>query len=494
MISDQNNLSRRRFLRDLSAGSVSLLGVSLLTGGCETILEQIEHRPVRRMIRNNPAANHQVDLYRTAVSLMKGLPTSDARNWTNQASIHNNHCPHGNWFFFPWHRAYLFFFEKICQKLTGASDFGLPYWNWCIDGHIPASYWNSPPGNALFDANRVATASSVADPSAVGLTVVDGLCNEPNFPLFAGGSASALRGGGGSYGNIEMTPHNYIHGTFVLGDMGNFMSPLDPIFWNHHCMVDLCWYEWNITRKHPNTNDTAWLDFSFTGMFFDADGNPAADMSPLATLLMPLLSYRYETGINGVAPLELAWVHHRRAFNRVEKLVKKGADVTLQIRKRFVLGRRVEVTLGKPLLAAFNVDGREFSQIANSQAGERAILTVRELAQPPSSDVFVRVFVNKADADAQTPTEDPHYTGSFYFFVHGDNAAGMNQADMHHDWLVDLTPALKRLGTTAGGAPGQVTISLVAVPAAPGRAQDLTISAADLELVISPLTVRLMEF
>jgi tyrosinase len=39
--------------------------------------------------------------YRTAVAAMKALPTSDPRNWTNVASIHQNGCPHGNWFFLP---------------------------------------------------------------------------------------------------------------------------------------------------------------------------------------------------------------------------------------------------------------------------------------------------------------------------------------------------------------------------------------------------------
>jgi hypothetical protein len=37
-------------------------------------------------------------------------------------------------------------------------------------------------------------------------------------------------------------------------------SPLDPIFWTHHCMIDRCWVEWNITRNHANTSASDKLD------------------------------------------------------------------------------------------------------------------------------------------------------------------------------------------------------------------------------------------
>ena len=44
---------------------------------------------------------------RRAVAAMKALPQSDPRNWIRFADIHRNFCPHGNWYFLPWHRAYI---------------------------------------------------------------------------------------------------------------------------------------------------------------------------------------------------------------------------------------------------------------------------------------------------------------------------------------------------------------------------------------------------
>src|SRR5262245_36398145 len=106
-------MSRREFGKTLTAaGVVSLL---MLTGGCAGLIHAIRHRPVRRDISKLPANHPIIETYKAAVSAMKALPSSDPRNWTRQAQIHFDHCPHGNWYFLPWHRAYLFLFEQICR-------------------------------------------------------------------------------------------------------------------------------------------------------------------------------------------------------------------------------------------------------------------------------------------------------------------------------------------------------------------------------------------
>ncbi|WP_449422154.1 tyrosinase family protein [Rhodanobacter lindaniclasticus] len=52
----------------------------------------------------------------------------------------------------------------------------------------------------------------------------------------------------------EGTPHNTAH-VIVGMDMGTGGSPLDPIFWAHHGMVDYCWAKWNIELHNDNPND-----------------------------------------------------------------------------------------------------------------------------------------------------------------------------------------------------------------------------------------------
>ena len=102
------------------------------------------------MAANDPV----IDAYKAAVSAMKALPAGDRRNWERQATIHFDFCPHGNWWFLPWHRVYLFYFERICRKLSGYDEFALPYWNWTTHPSIPAAFWGA--GNPLFEP-RTAT-------------------------------------------------------------------------------------------------------------------------------------------------------------------------------------------------------------------------------------------------------------------------------------------------------------------------------------------------
>jgi tyrosinase len=276
--------SRRGFLES-TAGLVTLTAL----GGCEWLERLIRERPVRRDISTMTPTDPTLQTYRDAVAQMQALPMSDPRNWTRQAQIHQNFCPHGNWFFLPWHRAYLLSFERICQELTGERKFGLPYWNWSCNRRIPAPFWES--GSPLNHSPRTATSTSTAAEATVGPMTMDTILSETDFELFASGAATALRGGGGFYGAIEGTPHNYIHG-FVGGTMGSFMSPLDPVFWTHHNVIDYFWLAWN-QRGNANTNDPTYVNFDIAGHMVDGDGNPTTYRVG-ALILAPLLSYRFE--------------------------------------------------------------------------------------------------------------------------------------------------------------------------------------------------------
>src|SRR5262245_22533992 len=66
--------------------------------------------------------------YRKAITAMRGLAATNPRSWKFQANMHGipegegqnadwDWCMHGNWWFLPWHRGYLYFFERIVRKL-----------------------------------------------------------------------------------------------------------------------------------------------------------------------------------------------------------------------------------------------------------------------------------------------------------------------------------------------------------------------------------------
>jgi tyrosinase len=294
-------LSRREFLRLAAlATAASLAGLPL--SACATV----PGRPIRREI-TTAAAQTDVNTYKTAVGKMKMLDQTnpnDPRGWTKQAMIHANACRHHNWQFFPWHRFYVYYFEQICRELTGVATFALPYWNWTLNPQIPAIFWdtNSP----LYDSNRMVTPSSPpVDPIFVGPDVINGgpmttgILQETNFITFAGQAIPLNDPLIDSHFNwntfeglVEETPHDHVH-TYIGGDMNSAMSPLDPIFWVHHCRVDELWVEWNILRNNPNTNDQAWWGTTFTD-FVDGKGNPVS-IGVVFSIPMPLTNYQYDT-------------------------------------------------------------------------------------------------------------------------------------------------------------------------------------------------------
>lgn len=292
---------RRSFLRLSGVGLVAALASNGFLTGCTDeqltqFLDRIRNRPVRKDVASLGPEDPVLVTYGEAVAAMKALDSSDPTNphgWRNQAEIHQNRCPHGNWLFLPWHRAYLWYFEEICRELTGDDGFALPYWDWTSNPTIPAPFTN--PSSPLFNGTRTAGASS-ADSTFVGSVTIDNILQEPNFLNFASGSIplAADQRQSSSYDPLEGTPHNYIHG-FVGGDMGSFMSPLDPLFWLHHNRIEQLWVDWNITRGNPNTNDGDWTNRRYTD-FVDRQKQPV-NVTTTELTLMPLLSYRFDTQV-----------------------------------------------------------------------------------------------------------------------------------------------------------------------------------------------------
>ena len=170
---------------------------------------------------------------------------------------------HFSWQFFAWHRAYLYFHERILGSLVGNMELRLPYWDWEHPSHrrLPPAYATpGDAGNPLWNGTRGMDATDELPDEDVGEDVMDGVMTLASFPEF-GGTA------GGS-GVPEGTPHGAVHGD-VGGNMGFFSSAArDPVFYAHHSNVDKIWSDWNKQlATHTNPTDPAFLNLTFT--FFD---------------------------------------------------------------------------------------------------------------------------------------------------------------------------------------------------------------------------------
>ncbi len=468
--------SRREFLKCVSA--LSAASATLWAGGCESCIQEIqteiENRPMRKNIQSLWAANPSdpvITTYKSAVQMMKALSASnpgDPRGWEFQAQIHNTKCIHRNWLWLPWHRAYLVYLERICRKLTGDNSFALPYWNWNTHPAVPDPFWDT--SSPLYDSNRAITQSDQAGSSYIGTMALTNVLNEPNFELFASLKPQPGQnlhfpddGESATEGMLENTPHDNIHG-FIGGDMGSFVSPRDPVFYTHHCMVDCLWTHWNIDLANPNTNDTSWTDFSLTD-FFDENGN-SVTLSVITTVLFPILTYQYEP-----CSLMTQGAGKKKLTGReLERFLRTGAPSKLEFVQRFELRQTVTAAIRKPATVTIKVDAAAMSNTIQGDNKSRIVLTVAGVDIPEKRDFYVRVFLNKPDVSAETSIEDPHYAGSFGFFY--DEAAMKNHAGEHAPaaatgrprtgYLVDITPTLQKLNQS-GSLPSEVNVSFVPV-------------------------------
>ena len=264
---------------------------------------------IRRNVWNLPPRDQTLVWYGRAIGEMQKRPINDPTSWRFQAAIHDyargsdplakprerlpsltiqrrfwSQCQHGSWFFLPWHRMYLHFFEQIVAaevvKLGGPNNWALPYWNYSADLQsrlLPTAFRNPtlPDGtkNFLFVAQRDSDANAgqqFADAGDVelqpALTLAD--FSGPD-PINFGGFATNFSHNGPGAGQLEIVPHGSIH---VAVGAGGWMSGfntagLDPIFWLHHANIDRLWEVWlNRHTGHKNPTSLQWLSriaFSF---------------------------------------------------------------------------------------------------------------------------------------------------------------------------------------------------------------------------------------
>lgn len=140
-------LTRRVFLE----GSTAVLATNFVS------LPALSAGPkFRRFEISDPNMPPRVlNSYKKAISKMLGRDPGDSRNWYRNAFVHVFDCPHGNWWFVVWHRAYLGWFERVCRELSEDPDFALPYWDWTKTPRVPAAMFDGvlDPNNSEFIAS-----------------------------------------------------------------------------------------------------------------------------------------------------------------------------------------------------------------------------------------------------------------------------------------------------------------------------------------------------
>jgi tyrosinase len=184
----------------------------------------------------------QLSGLRKAITAAQAI--GDDRGYQRWAGIHGLplpiSCTHHSELFLPWHRAYLYLFEKALQeRVPGVT---VPWWDW-MSRHaegIPAAYARRRAEgrkNPLFDSpiqpsgrTSPRQARTTRAPGAPGIlpspATVEAILDNRDFLTFQTQLESI---------------HDGVH-VWVGGTMESIATAAyDPIFWAHHCMIDRLW-------------------------------------------------------------------------------------------------------------------------------------------------------------------------------------------------------------------------------------------------------------
>ena len=491
-------ISRRALL--VSSAAIGAAAFATTLPGLRAAAQPL---PRRRSLKDMDLDDPLLETLREFVTMMKD-PSRNGQNvsWVGFSDIHGttagfNKCPHGNWYFLPWHRGYVLMYELAARALTGNAEFAMPYWDWTEQPDFPAAFgdedFDGQP-NPLFVAGRLLTTGGEIPLNVSGPAVLDQIYAMQTLEEF--GSSRAFGQDStdpswimesGTQGLLESNPHNRVH-CLVRGPfMCSGTSPQDPIFMMHHCNIDRIWDEWNF-RGNPNSPDPLWLDMAFTQHFYQPDGT-LQSYAVNQLLEVEPLGYTYREVAPPPPPPPPVYDPARSLY--LASLYGAPLGLEAAVANRAVGGRDATASPDNPLTVSLDASGLNIAR-AIEPAVEAALKNagapmpqvyafIRRMEPANQESTILRVFVNLPEARAGTPTEDnPNYVTTIGFFGPGGEHAGHG---MRPSVAVDLTRALQRL-TASGGLPSdEITIQLVPEPNAQGD-MAAPVGMAEVELAV----------
>ncbi|KAK9268473.1 hypothetical protein L1049_000224 [Liquidambar formosana] len=398
--------------------------------------------PMRKRCAAHLVNEEYIASYAHAIAKMKALPPEDPRSFMQQANVHCAYCSgyyhqvehkelqvHSSWLFFPFHRFYLYFYERILGKLIDDPTFALPFWNWDSRSphgmQMPTMYTHdkeSPlydnlrsvqhqpptPVDLEYSPNRYIPPPPEDQVHRNLSTMYRQMVSNGNTSsLFLGCAYRAGDDPCPGAGSIEKVPHNTIHNWCgneyqpKREDMGIFYSAArDPIFFAHHSNVDRMWTIWKEKLGGKDFNDPDWLDASF--LFYDENGQ-LVRVKVRDCLDHNNLRYDYQN-------VHIPWMKSRPKPRRAR------ASRTLSSRKDVP-----SIEFPKPLDQEFSTVVHRTKKTERENAKKQVeILVIEGIELERDEYVKFDVHINEEDEPLSGP-KDSEFAGSFVHVPHKKN-------------------------------------------------------------------------
>ncbi|HKW17574.1 MAG TPA: tyrosinase family protein [Terriglobales bacterium] len=309
--------------------------------------------------------------------------------------------------FLPWHRYFVYSFERVVRTVISDPTFTLPYWNY-IDVSsraLPPEFLK--PGDSVFKALfRPDRRPQVNQGSAIdaGLPVspinLDDLKYD-DYSTFCGSLDNRLHG----------TVHVRVGNGIGMGSVP--WAANDPVFWLHHCNIDRLWASWN-KGGGRNLDSQEFLNQSF---IFVGPDSRLTSFKVSDGLSTSQLDYQYaglekrppSSVADTVASFSSAGVPKRVATN-----IKLGAATTT-------------VTLKS------ESDSAAIATFSGAAMDARSIgLVFRGLQTNVPPESLYHVFLN-LPASPTSAQEKRHFAGTINFFE------AQTHFDRNRGFVVDLS-------------------------------------------------------
>ncbi|KAK9267841.1 hypothetical protein L1049_010277 [Liquidambar formosana] len=396
------------------------------------------------------ASDEYIAKYNKAIGLMKALPDDDPRSFKQQANVHCAYCDgayhqagfpeqelqvHNSWLFFPFHRYYLYFYERILGKLIDDPTFALPFWNWDSPAGMKMPTMFADPKSPLYnklrnadhqpptlldlDYNGVDPTGTSQEQLSSNLSIMyrQMVSNGKTAKLFLGSAYRAGDEADPGAGSIENIPHGPIHiwcGDKTqpnLEDMGNFYSAArDPIFFAHHSNVDRMWTLWKkLDERRKDFTDPDWLNAGFA--FYDENAQ-LVHVKVKDCLDHTNLGYVYQD-------VDIPWLKSKPTPRKIKsnKVSKKGVANAAEISKKRIpsLNAQFPQTLDKIIVTVVPRPKRSRSKKEKEEEEEVLLIEGIELER----DTFAKfdIYINDEDEPVSRP-DKTEFAGSFVNVPH----------------------------------------------------------------------------
>lgn len=454
-----------------------IAGAAALTGCLLSPALQPSAMRCRRSLLDLPPDAPDLFLYKQAVSRLTKMPAPDGTKsyWIYLAEIHHGFCQHYNWWFLPWHRAYIYYFEQVCRQVLQRTDFTLPYWDWLRHPAIPDPFLES--GSPLSGPRYGAATQLRSFPDDTALKII----TEPVVGNLWGGITAYPSREKLSAGSID-TPHISAHqncGGLMLGDM----SPQDPLFWVLHSNVDRLWESWLSLHGWVGPSDPDWGK-QLLGDFYDPQSKTttAARVPCSQTLISAQFGAKYdrlETLEGAISPV----ARPNGALDMILSSLTPPASQSLPVLQVFFgPGEQITAQGMTPVVVSASgetatINGAKTTLTLPASPQMQALL---EKLPPSSSPAFtpsfillvdqvpiatsptsvMQVFLGAPGSVTPTLTDDPGYVGTVSLFPFPIPDPSMEHKQTSFTFNISQTIARLK---AAGRLTGNLDVTLQAV-------------------------------